>query len=84
MSSFIHFQPLAQSADASPISAEPLRTEVRTAFANSLKVIWYTMIGVAGLALLVAAFMRSLPLSTETDEAWGLKEKATESEKIAA
>lgn len=34
------------------------------------------MIGVAGIALLVASFMRSLPLSAETDEKWGLKEQS--------
>ncbi|ORY63676.1 iron permease [Leucosporidium creatinivorum] len=55
--------------------AEPLRTEVRAAFANSIQTIWQVMIGLAGLGFLVAFAMRSLPLTSEVDENWGLAEK---------
>jgi hypothetical protein len=42
--------------------AEPLRTEVRTAFADALALIFQVSIGIAGLALLAAFIMRELPL----------------------
>ncbi|KAJ7279698.1 iron permease [Mycena rebaudengoi] len=37
---------------------EPLRSEVRVAFADSLAVIWQTMIGLAGLGLLLSFMMK--------------------------
>ncbi|BGP49770.1 hypothetical protein JCM10450v2_005675 [Rhodotorula kratochvilovae] len=56
--------------------AEPLRSDVQAAFADSLRTIWQVLIGVAGLGLVVSVFMQSLPLTTEMDEEnWGLKEK---------
>ncbi|GAA5878611.1 hypothetical protein JCM8547_003844, partial [Rhodosporidiobolus lusitaniae] len=55
---------------------EPLRSLVRAAFADSLKVIWQTLIGVAGLGLLLSLPIQQMTLATETDEEnWGLKEK---------
>ncbi|GAA6054719.1 hypothetical protein JCM3770_000047 [Rhodotorula araucariae] len=56
--------------------AEPLRSEVQTAFADSLRTIWQVLIGIAGLGFIISLFMKSLPLTAETDEEhWGLKEK---------
>ncbi|ORY69454.1 iron permease [Leucosporidium creatinivorum] len=55
--------------------AEPLRTEVRAAFANSIQTIWQVLIGLSGLAFLLSFLMRSLPLTSEVDENWGLAEK---------
>jgi hypothetical protein len=55
--------------------ADPLRHEVRVAFAESLQTVWYVMVGIAGLGLISVFFMKSLPLTTETDDKWGLEER---------
>lgn len=68
-------------------SEEPLRSQVRAAFADSLKVVWQTCIGVVGFCCVLSLFMKSLPLATTTDEEnWGLKdrEKAAAHEREAA
>ncbi|KAM0746387.1 iron permease [Meredithblackwellia eburnea MCA 4105] len=54
---------------------EPLRHEVRVAFAGSLQTIWQSMIGIAGLGLIIAAFMKHYDLATTTDSEWGLEER---------
>lgn len=53
--------------------AEPLRHEVRVAFADSLKIVWQVMIGITAIGLLASLFMKQLSLTAETDEKWGLK-----------
>lgn len=58
-----------------PTLAEPLRTQVREAFADSVRVIWLVMIGVAALGLLSSLFMKGLPLHTQVDETWGMDER---------
>ncbi|GAA6000896.1 hypothetical protein JCM10207_004709 [Rhodosporidiobolus poonsookiae] len=68
---------------------EPLRTLVRAAFADSLKVVWQVMIGISGLAFILSLPIQQITLTTETDEEnWGLKERkkasAGEEEKIGA
>jgi len=55
--------------------AEPLRNEVRAAFASSLQTVWYVMIGISGLGLVSAFAMKSLPLTAELDDKWGLEER---------
>ncbi|KAJ6610190.1 MFS general substrate transporter [Mycena sp. CBHHK59/15] len=57
---------------------EPLRTEVRTAFATSMAVIWKVMIGVAGLGMVFSAFMSEITLSTAMDENYALEHKKAE------
>ena len=57
-----------------PSLEEPLRTEVRVAFADSIAVIWRVMIGIAGIGFLVSLMMKGLPLHTQVDERWGLEE----------
>lgn len=52
---------------------EPLRSEVRQAWAESTALIWQVMIGIAGLGLLCAFPMKALPLHTQVDEKWGLE-----------
>ena len=52
---------------------EPLRSEVRRAFADSVRVIWQVLIGVAAIGLLSCSAMKALPLHTAVDEAWGLE-----------
>ena len=58
-----------------PTVPEPLRTEIRTAFADSIIVIWQVMIGVGGLGLLFSLLMKGLPLHTQVDENWGIEDK---------
>lgn len=69
--------PLTLVSSPPSLSAEPLRTQVRAAFANSLEVVWQVMIGLAGLGFLVSFGVESLTLSTEADEKWGLEENPT-------
>lgn len=60
---------------------EPLRTAVRAAFADSLRVVWQVCIGISGFAFVLSLFVKSLPLATVTDEEhWGLREKAVTQE----
>ncbi|BGP37005.1 hypothetical protein JCM10449v2_000909 [Rhodotorula kratochvilovae] len=54
---------------------EPLKMQVREAFAESLKVVWIVMIPFAGLGFLISLFMKSLPLNTTVDESFGIREK---------
>jgi hypothetical protein len=53
---------------------EPLKTEVRDAFASSLRVVWQVMIGVGALGLIVSLAMEHLPLHTSLDEKWGISD----------
>ncbi|KAI0700394.1 major facilitator superfamily domain-containing protein [Cerioporus squamosus] len=53
---------------------EPLRTEVRRAFAESLAVIWQTMIGICGLGLLSVLLIREVPMGKTADDTYGLDE----------
>ena len=58
-----------------PTLDEPLRTQVRVAFADSIRVIWLVLIGIAALGLLSSVFMKGLPLHTQVDESWGIDEE---------
>ena len=51
---------------------EPLRGEVREAFARSLRVVWLTMVGMSGAGLLSVVLMREVPMQRMTDETYGL------------
>ena len=55
---------------------EPLKSEVRAAFADSISIIWKVMIGVSALGALASLLMKGLPLHTDVDEKWGLEEDA--------
>jgi hypothetical protein len=61
---------------------EPLRTQVREAFADGLKLIWQTMIGISGLGLLSVLLMEEVDMKASVDSRWALeskeKEKGTE------
>ncbi|TFY81266.1 hypothetical protein EWM64_g2741 [Hericium alpestre] len=57
-----------------PSLDEPLRSEVRAAFAGALRVLWQVLIGFGGLGLLVSLGMKGLPLHTSVDRNWGLNE----------
>jgi hypothetical protein len=63
--------------------SEPLKGEVRAAFADSLKVLWEAMIAVAGIGFLSALIMKELPLQKVMDEDWGLREDVAEQKETA-
>ncbi|KAJ7723104.1 iron permease [Mycena maculata] len=51
---------------------EPLKTEVRQAFAESMAVVWRTMIGISGAGLLTTLLLTEIPMVQHTDETYGL------------
>ncbi|KAJ6476702.1 MFS general substrate transporter [Mycena vitilis] len=61
---------------------EPLRTEVRAAFADSMAVIWQTMIGITGLGLLLSFLMAEVPMATAVDDTYALVEKKEEAKTV--
>ncbi|KAJ3489538.1 hypothetical protein NLI96_g2074 [Meripilus lineatus] len=52
---------------------EPLKTTVRIAFAESLKVTWQVMIGISAIGLLSCLLMRGIPLNMDVDDSWALE-----------
>ncbi|KAI0311002.1 hypothetical protein OF83DRAFT_1032136, partial [Amylostereum chailletii] len=50
---------------------EPLKTEVRAAFAGALKVVWEALAGIAAAGLVVSFAMKHFPLHTYVDSEWG-------------
>lgn len=56
---------------------EPLQTQVKNAFAESVAVFWQVLIGIAGMGFVASLFMNALPLHTEIDKRWGLEEGKT-------
>lgn len=63
-----------------PSLPEPLQSDVKTAFAASLRVLWYVTIGLAGLGALASAAMQGMQLSDKTDEAWALEKEGKREE----
>ncbi|KAI0700472.1 iron permease [Cytidiella melzeri] len=51
---------------------EPVRTQVRIAFADSMKLLWEVMIGISGLGLATVLLMKEVPMRTDVDEQWGI------------
>lgn len=51
-----------------PTLEEPLKTTVQIAFADSLKVFWQVLIGVAALGFISSFLMKDLPLHTTLSE----------------
>jgi hypothetical protein len=62
---------------------EPVRSEVRRAFAESIKVVWYVMAGIAGIGLLASLAMKGLPLHTSVNEEWVLNKERNSNESAA-
>ncbi|KAM5537268.1 hypothetical protein V8D89_008998 [Ganoderma adspersum] len=67
---------------------EPLRTQVRNAFANSLKTVWLVMVGMSGAGVLSLLLMKEVPMQKETDATFGLDDRTQsavqDSEKAAS
>ncbi|KAJ7124420.1 iron permease [Mycena epipterygia] len=53
---------------------DPLQKDVQRAFAESMAVIWQTMIGVSGVGLVLSFFMEEVPMGTTVDENYALQE----------
>lgn len=49
---------------------EPLQSQVRAAFADSLTVVWQVFLGITALGLLSSLLMKRLPLHTNVDRRW--------------
>lgn len=58
--------------------AEPLQTEVREAFASSLRVIWYVMAAMCVVGAISALGMKEIKMHEVTDEDWGMEEEKRE------
>ncbi|BGP17885.1 hypothetical protein JCM10213v2_005927 [Rhodosporidiobolus nylandii] len=55
---------------------QPWLALTRTAYADSLRVLWQVCIGITALGLLISLALKSIPLATETDEErWGMRER---------
>ncbi|KAI8982712.1 iron permease [Trametes punicea] len=59
-----------------PSLPEPLRTEVRVAFATSMSTVWKVMTGLAGAGFLTLFLLKEIPMHTYTDSRYGLEEQA--------
>jgi len=57
---------------------EPLQSQVKAAFADSLAVVWNVMIGISGIGVLSLLLMKDIPLGLVTDETYGLDVKVVE------
>ncbi|KAI9063905.1 iron permease [Trametes sanguinea] len=51
---------------------EPLKTEVRVAFASVMSVVWKAMIGFSGAGFLTLFLLREVPMQKYTDDTYGL------------
>ncbi|KAG8939282.1 hypothetical protein FRC04_006722 [Tulasnella sp. 424] len=54
---------------------EPIKTQVKEAFASSLRTVWLVMAAISALGTVLVFGMKELRLHEVTDEDWGLKEK---------
>lgn len=59
--------------------AEPLRTEVRVSFANSLRYVWLVSLGIGALGFVASLGFKDIPMATVVDDKWGIDE-----DKVAA
>ena len=63
--------------------AEPLQTQVRKAFADSLRLIWWASLALCILALLCVLGVKEIRMHEVTDENWGMQEVKKEGEALA-
>ncbi|OSC96590.1 Mfs1.1 [Trametes coccinea BRFM310] len=55
---------------------EPLRDEVRAAFADSVRLVWYICLGLCAAGFVSVAMQKHVPLHAKMDDRFGMKEKA--------
>ena len=53
---------------------EPLKAQVRGAFADGVALIWRVMAGISGAGLLSCLLMREVPLRADMDETWVIED----------
>lgn len=58
-----------------PTLPEPLKTEVKGAFADSMSIIWKTMIGFTGAGLLLVFLLKEIPMHKHNDERFTIEGK---------
>ncbi|KAH8078743.1 iron permease [Cristinia sonorae] len=63
---------------------QPLQSQVQVAFADSLSVVWKTMIGISAVGILVLPMMKDIPMGSATDETFGLDVKSEKVEEKTA
>ncbi|PIL32228.1 MFS general substrate transporter [Ganoderma sinense ZZ0214-1] len=56
-----------------PTLEDPLRTEVRIAFATSMSVVWKAMLGISAGGLLTTFLLKEIPMHTAKDNRYGLE-----------
>ncbi|KAL5508718.1 hypothetical protein ACEPAG_4803 [Sanghuangporus baumii] len=56
---------------------QPLKDEVRKAFAESLDVLWEVMIALAGIGFISSLAMKEVPMQEIVDENWGLRDNVS-------
>ncbi|KAF7308181.1 Iron permease [Mycena chlorophos] len=56
------------------LTDQALKLQVQTAFADSLRVVWLVMCGISGLGFLSCFLLREIPMGTQVDETYTLKE----------
>ncbi|EKM52350.1 uncharacterized protein PHACADRAFT_198411 [Phanerochaete carnosa HHB-10118-sp] len=54
---------------------EPLHTQVRAAFADSICILWQVFVSIGAIGTLVSLLMKGLLLHTEVDKQWGMEQK---------
>ncbi|KAI0026720.1 iron permease [Vararia minispora EC-137] len=59
---------------------QPLRDDVRAAFAGAMAVVWQVLAGIGGIGLFASLMMKALPLHTEVDRDYGRKDGQGKSE----
>ncbi|KAF9260203.1 Mfs1.2 [Marasmius fiardii PR-910] len=53
---------------------EPVKSELQSAFGESLDVIWETLTGIMGIGFLASLLMKDIPLQNVRDEKWAISE----------
>jgi len=61
---------------------EPLRSEIRESFTDSLRTIWQVSIGIAALGFLSVFFLKHYALAKTTDDHWGIEQKKAKDEEV--
>jgi hypothetical protein len=63
--------------------AFPMQAEVRRAFSDSLRVLWFFLLGCAVVGWLSVFVMRELPLHNRRDDRWVLEERKQQNDQDA-
>ncbi|GJJ08923.1 hypothetical protein Clacol_003143 [Clathrus columnatus] len=59
-----------------------LKLTVQNAFAESLKILWFVLLGISAIGLLGSLLMKEIELHDEKDERWGMKEEGNSEQPI--